>query len=104
MVDLNSLVTGADMTLGFPTSINDRGEITGIGLLANGNLHAFLLIPCDEDHPGVEGCDYGMVDVPAAVPQSSPALRTVPNRTMPVSSLRRMSRYRFPGLGIGPRN
>lgn len=66
MVDLNDLVSGADMTLGEPWSMNDRGEITGFGLLANGDSHAYLLIPCDEKHPGIEGCDYSMVDARAA--------------------------------------
>ena len=32
------------MTLGGATGINDRAEITGVGLLANGDLHVFLLI------------------------------------------------------------
>jgi hypothetical protein len=45
------------LTLTAGISINDRGEITAQGLLANGDQHAVLLIPCDENHPGVEGCD-----------------------------------------------
>lgn len=78
MVDLNSLVTGADMTLGFPTSINDRGEISGIGLLANGNLHLYLLIPCDNAHPGVAGCDYSMVDTPVTAARTTPPVHNGP--------------------------
>lgn len=76
MVDLNDLVTGADMTLTGSTSINDRGEITGIGVLANGNLHAFLLIPCDENHPGLEGCDYNLVDERVTAPAANSAATT----------------------------
>jgi probable HAF family extracellular repeat protein len=60
-VDLNSLVSKADMALTTQLSINDRGEIAGNGVLSNGETHAFVLIPCDDDHPGVEGCDYSMV-------------------------------------------
>ena len=102
MVDLNDLVSGADMTLS-GSYINDRGEITGIGVLVNGDLHAFLLIPCDENHPGVEGCDYSMVEASAAVPQTSSAVGNPSSRTLPQSLMRRMSRYHFPGLAFGPR-
>jgi probable HAF family extracellular repeat protein len=70
-VDLNSLVTDADMALTTPSYINDRGEIAGLGLPSNcSNIdvcgHAFLLIPCDADHPGVEGCDYSMLETSSA--------------------------------------
>jgi len=51
MVDLNDLVSGADMTLIGPTGISDRGEITGIGVLANGELYAFVMIPCGRESP-----------------------------------------------------
>jgi hypothetical protein len=42
--------------------INDRGEIVGQGLLPNGDVHAVLLLPCDENHPEIDGCDYRAVE------------------------------------------
>jgi len=53
-------------------NINDRGEIAGQGVLANGDSRVVLLIPCDEDHDGIEGCDYNPVETAAAA--QSPAL------------------------------
>jgi probable HAF family extracellular repeat protein len=105
MVDLNTLIV-PNSTLYVPLGItmNDRGEIAAPGLLPNGDQHAVLLIPCDENHPGVDGCDYSMVEASAAVPQSSSALRNPSSRPFPQSLLRRMGRYRFPGGAIGPRN
>jgi probable HAF family extracellular repeat protein len=50
MFDLNDLVPpGAHLTLVEPHYINERGEITGNGVMPNGDLHAFLLTPCEED-------------------------------------------------------
>lgn len=69
MVDLNSLVRpGSALTSTFTWSINDSGEIAGWGLLANGDVHAILLVPCDEKHPG-QCEDYSMIE--AAAPQTS---------------------------------
>ena len=48
-------------------SINDRGEIPANGVLPNGDIHAILLVPCDDDHPNLDGCDYSMVDANAVV-------------------------------------
>jgi len=62
-LDLNTLVTShTDLTLSEATFINDRGEISGFGTLANGETHAFVLIPCDGKHAEVMGCDYSLVD------------------------------------------
>jgi probable HAF family extracellular repeat protein len=63
MVDLNALVLpGSELDSAAGVSINDRGEIDGDRMLPNGESHAFLLIPCDENHPNLEGCDYSLVD------------------------------------------
>jgi probable HAF family extracellular repeat protein len=108
-VDLNSLVpsgSGANLTVAFWA--NDRGEIVAGGTPPSCDLsatcgHAYVLIPCDENHPGIEGCDYSMVDATAAVPQTTPAVRNAFDPTLPPSLMRRMSRYRLPGPA-GPRN
>jgi len=69
--DLNAFVPpGTDLTLTEAFFINDRGEISGIGTLSNGDQHTFLLIPCDENHPDVEGCN-GLVDAVAPTPPSA---------------------------------
>jgi probable HAF family extracellular repeat protein len=112
MIDLNTLIPpGSSLQLVLASDINDRGEINGEGVppgVARKDFktqgHAFLLIPCDENHPGVEGCDYSMVDAPAAVTQTSPPVRNASSRTQPQSLMRRMSPYRFPGPAFGPRN
>ena len=66
MVDLNTLLaSGSDLTLTEALFINDAGEIAGNGVLQNGDADAFVLIPCDENHPGVDGCDYSLVDASA---------------------------------------
>ena len=63
MVDLNTLIpAGSSLQLTYAVAINERGEIAGFGV-PPGVLpeqyetkgHAYILIPCDDNHPGV--CD-----------------------------------------------
>src|SRR5208283_1403367 len=72
-VDLNSLVSSSSgsrvhLFAGFWT--NESGEIVAGGTLQScanaescGRIYA--LIPCDENHPGIEGCDYDLVEATA---------------------------------------
>jgi probable HAF family extracellular repeat protein len=63
MVDVNTLIVPAsDLNVVDAFDINERGEIAAHGNLANGDSHAVLLIPCDENHANVEGCDYEPVE------------------------------------------
>jgi len=63
LVNLNTLIPlGSEIVLGSADSANDRGEIVALGTLLNGDLRAVLLIPCDENHPNVAGCDYSLVE------------------------------------------
>ena len=110
VVDLNTLVPpNSGLQLYEADQINDRGEIAAQGVDASGNYHAVLLIPCDENHPGVEGCDYSMVDLDtlqqSALPATQrPAAGTLPSR-IPTEMLNRFrSRWsqRTPVSGTVP--
>ena len=58
MVDLKTLVSAdSPFYLYWASFIDERGAIGGYGSLANGDTHALLLVPCDENHPDIEGCD-----------------------------------------------
>ncbi len=96
-VDLNTLIaSGSDLLLTIAHNINDRGEIGVGGVTSDGNNHAVLLIPCDEHHPRIEGCDYSMVEAgpPASV---QPSVRPTRRSMLPSALWQRNNRFRFPG-------
>ena len=63
IVDLNTLVpSDTKVHVAGAAAINDRGEIVAGGLPGDGSSRVVVLIPCDENHPGVKDCDYSLVD------------------------------------------
>jgi probable HAF family extracellular repeat protein len=110
--DLNALIhKNSSLQLAFADDINDRGEIAGMGVppdvdpsnvLTQG--HAFLLIPCDQNHPGVEGCDYSMVETNAVEARPSSAVGSARSRAWPPTLMRRIMRNRFAGLAFGAKD
>ncbi len=73
MIELNTLIpSGSGVVLTEAVNINERGEIAANATLADGDKHSVLLIPCDSDHPGVDGCDYDPTDLSATI-KSTPA-------------------------------
>jgi probable HAF family extracellular repeat protein len=81
MVDLNTLVlsTGG-LSVAGAIEINDRSEIVGSATDVNGNFYAMLLIPCDENHPGIQDCDYSLVDATATEAQLQSQSSAVANK------------------------
>ena len=56
MIDLNSFVPpGSNLTVIDGEWINDRGAISGSGMLPNGDFHAIVLVPCNGKQAG-KGC------------------------------------------------
>jgi probable HAF family extracellular repeat protein len=93
MVDLNALVPlNPDLQVDHVFQINDRGEITARGTFSNGDTHSFVLIPCDENHTGVEGCDYSLVDAATAAAQATARPHT-PSTTQRLPRSRWSNRY-----------
>ncbi len=104
MVDLNSLIppdSGVQLTNA--EDINERGEIASIGVAAgcqptDVNLcgHTFLLIPCDEKHPG-ECEDYSMIE--GTTSQTGATAATIKPRTeiplSPIERFRSQMRQRY---------
>jgi probable HAF family extracellular repeat protein len=104
MVDLNTLIpSGSSLQLTYAVAVNDRGEIAGFGVPAgcapqDVDLcgHAYVLIPCDENHPGAEDCDNSMVE--ASIVSKSGTTRDLPGSTQRPRQSRRTSRYQMHGL------
>jgi hypothetical protein len=98
IVDLNTLLApGSGLTLYWALYINDRGEIAAFRADSHGNNHDVLLIPCDENHPGVDGCDYSMVEGSVAN-HSRPETR-VELPEVHHGLLQRHNRFHFPAFG-----
>ena len=88
MVDLNTLISSdSGIYVFWAGNINDRGEIAAAGLLPNGDTHAVLLIPCDANHPNVDGCDDSMVGA-----STSKSVRATVRPIPRVAPLRLLSR------------
>jgi probable HAF family extracellular repeat protein len=109
MVDLNTLVrSNFGISIQGTTTINDRGEIAADGADASGNNHALLLIPCDENHAEVEGCDYSLVDASRAVAASPALIAKAGHAEYNNSPVRRRSQFRgrlahrYPSFGAQP--
>jgi probable HAF family extracellular repeat protein len=102
MADLNALVPpDSPLYIIYAYTINQKGEIAINGIDANSVEQAALLVPCDEAHPAISGCDYSMAkSFPSITPPEAARRASLSARFS--SSLGRLSRSYFPAFG--PRN
>lgn len=104
VVDVNTLVPpGSGLQLYEADQVNDLGEISVQGSDANGNNHVVVLIPCDENHPGIEGCDYNFVEADSAVNTRSIPIgqAMTANQRSPIFGIMKYGRvHRLSGHGV----
>ena len=107
MVDLNTLVYPAsDLRVREGDDINEFGEIAGKAVLPNGDIHAVVLIPCDEKHPG-ECEDYSMIEASATQTGAFTAMKQgseSPTGTDNPSRNRFGRGYHLPSQSTAPRD
>ena len=111
-VDLNALIpANSPLQLTDAALINESGEIIGGGNppgCTNDDScnHAYVLIPCDENHQNIAGCDYSLVDaaaVPAHLEPSQNIQRSTPPSAVKLSPAEMMTRFRSFGAGSNRR-
>ncbi len=79
IVDLNALIPpNSGLVLHETQYINERGEITGAGFLANGDEHAFLLIPQQQDDAETGTATQADVALVTQSPKNLPHSRLTP--------------------------
>jgi probable HAF family extracellular repeat protein len=102
-VDLNALIPpNSPLQLTVASLITENGEIVAVGDPAgctdnDSCSHSYVLIPCDENHPGTAECDYSLVDAAAATRESPEASFETPPIPDQNKSVRQLLRRR-----IGP--
>lgn len=58
LINLNAfLPSSSGVHLTVALNINEKAEIAAQGVLANGNIHAFVMIPCEGKDVGDHGCE-----------------------------------------------
>jgi probable HAF family extracellular repeat protein len=112
MMDLNDLVpSGSGSVLTAGEFINDRGEIGASEVLPNGDHHAILLIPCDDEQGNSEGCvdamqnAYGIPGKPVFLAAESPVQQKLtPSERVAKIRARLANRYHISSAGAASKD
>jgi probable HAF family extracellular repeat protein len=105
MIDLNTrIASNSGVKLGGAWSINDRGEIVIGGMLPNGDVHMFLLIPCGSGRPDTCGSSEATTTAaqdPFAASSTSTQARPTPDQV--VAAFRAHLAHQSHGFGFWPK-
>jgi probable HAF family extracellular repeat protein len=103
-IDLNIFVPpGSDLQLTEAQFVGERGEIAGAALLANGDFHAFLLIPDDKDEVANSESATPTTEADAATVKQTPR-QVAHGKLTPekLAALRARFAHRNRGFGANP--